>query len=116
MAEVESAIVWFEGYEPGSEFYGLALMAGGFDLADPVNGGRRAWPAAVEVVDPSSRAPLDERATRYGRRVGVDVHRRCYVIEIGSGELDGGPARILLSLDAAGAALAIARISVGEAT
>lgn len=98
-AQVESAIVWFEGPEVGSEFYGSAVVAGGFDCREEHNGPRRAWPAAVESTTPGR--------SLYGRRVGVDVARRCFVVELPG-------CRILMSITGANAALRIARIAIGE--
>lgn len=100
-AQVESAIIWFEGPEAGSEFFGSAVLAGAFDCRQEHNGPRRAWPAAWESCTPGRSLA--------GRRVGVDVHRRCFVIELPEGD------RVLLSITGAGAALRIARMAIGEA-
>jgi hypothetical protein len=93
-AEVRSAIIWFEGYAAGSEHYDSAVTAGGFvELG-------RVWPAAME------RRPGQEA---FGRRVGIDVERRCFVVEVGpSGR------RTLLNIDAAAAVLQLARVATGQ--
>lgn len=99
-AEVESAIIWFDGLDIGHELYGEAILAGGFE---GIEGDRRAaWPAAFE---PQQQKPGEKHYRP--RRVGVDVHRRCFVIEAPMGH-------VLVSITGANAALRIARIAIGE--
>jgi len=108
----ESAIVWFEGFGPDSEYFRSAFDAGAFIGREGrsaewvLDDEPRAWPAAVER-DP---APGERERPMSGRRLGIDVARSCLVVETG---LDGGE-RIVVNLAAANAVIELGRRSIGQ--
>lgn len=107
-AEVRSAIVWFEGFDQDDDRYGMAVASGGFVDGETVQ------PAWIEA-DGSHKQPDDQTPGSWGTRVGVDIERRCFVIEHEGLGWEGEPSRVLLNIDAAAAALQIARIAAGQA-
>lgn len=115
---VEAAVIWFEGYGPDSQFFRSAFDAGAFIAREGYAGGfvedrePRAWPAAVELTPlPDDR---DQQFTYYGRRLGIDVTRRCVVVELGDAEGAGRATRVVVNLDAVGAVLEIGRAATGQ--
>lgn len=95
--EISSAIVWFEGLYPEHPDYQFAIDAGCW------LGGVKVSPAAIEKVTQGGN-----RVTTKGRKIGVDVERRCYVVEVDS------TTRVLLNIGGVASALQIARIAIGE--
>lgn len=108
-AELHAAIIWFEGYPEGSDYFGRAIVAGGFFEPESAGRGAHVHPAALEI--PRRQHGEIVGWALYPRRVGVDMRRRAFVIEVDDA---GAGAVVLLPIDAAAAALNVARIANGQ--